>query len=70
MPQIDPGNEGRLGSPIVGYASDGYPVDGSYAFEIQGDGSQTVVQMTSSYGLLEDNGVDEPCESSILMQTA
>lgn len=60
MPQIDPSNEGSLGSPIVGYASDGYPVIGPYAYEIQDDDSQIVVQMTSSYGLLEDNGVDEP----------
>lgn len=60
MPQIDPGNEGSMGSPIVGYASDGYPVVGPYAYETQDDGSQAVVQMTSSYGLLEDNGADEP----------
>lgn len=60
MPQIDPGNEGSQGSPIVGFASDGYPVVGPYAYEVQDDGSRIVVAMTSSYGLLEDNGVDEP----------
>ncbi len=60
IPQVDPENEGSVGSPIVGFASDGYPVVGPYAYEIQADGTQTVVQMSSSYGLLEDNGVDEP----------
>lgn len=58
MPQIDPDNEGSLGSPIVGYASDGYPVVGPYVYET--DDAEVVLQMTSSYGLLEDNGIDEP----------
>ncbi len=60
MEQIDPGNEGSMGSPIVGYAFDGYAVVGPYAYVEEGDGSLSVMQMTSSYGLLEDNGVDEP----------
>lgn len=60
MEQLDPGNDGSMGSPIVGYAFDGFAVIGPYAYEEQGDGTLDVVQMTSSYGLLEDNGVDEP----------
>lgn len=60
MDQLDPGNDGDMGSPIVGFAFDGFPVVGPYAYEEQNDGSLDVVAMTSSYGLLEDNGVDEP----------
>lgn len=47
--QIDPGNNGTSGSPVVGFAFDGYPIVGPYAYEEQPDGSLQAVQMTSSY---------------------
>ena len=52
LDQIDPGNEGTLGSPIVGFAFDGYPVVGPFAYA---DDSMTrVVQMISSFGVYGD----------------
>ena len=52
--QIDPGNTGAKGSPIIGFAYDGYAIVGPYAYEEQGDGSLVPIQMTSSYGLISD----------------
>lgn len=60
LDQIDPGNAGQQGSPIVGYAFDGYAVVGPYAYEEQSDGSLSSIQMTSSYGLEDNRGVDGP----------
>lgn len=60
MEQIDPDNSGDMGSPIVGYAFDGYAVVGPFAYEEQSDGSLVAVQMTSSYGLEDNRGDDGP----------
>ncbi|MEM6654534.1 MAG: YHYH protein [Planctomycetota bacterium] len=66
LDQIDPDNTGAMGSPIVGYAFDGYPIVGPYAYEPQPDGSLLAVPMTSSYGLrtervsLSDNANGNP----------
>ncbi|MEM9657270.1 MAG: YHYH protein [Planctomycetota bacterium] len=60
MEQIDPENNGAMGSPIVGYAFDGYAVVGPYAYVEEEDGSLSVMQMTSSYGLQDNRGVDGP----------
>lgn len=52
--QLDPGNDGTKGSPIIGYVYDGYAIVGPYAYEEQTDGALLAVQMTSSYGLVDD----------------
>eukprot|EP00752_Nemacystus_decipiens_P015969 g14274.t1 len=52
--QLDPGNDGTKGSPIIGYVYDGYAIVGPYAYEEQSDGSLVAIQMTSSYGLVDD----------------
>lgn len=49
--QIDSGNNGVMGSPVVGFAFDGYPIVGPYAYEEQTDGSLQAVPMTSSYAV-------------------
>lgn len=46
--QVDPGNSGLTGSPILGFAFDGYAIVGPYAYDEQ---TQSVVQMSSSYGV-------------------
>lgn len=51
--QLDPGNEGTKGSPIIGFVYDGYAIVGPYVYEEQSDGSLLAVQMTSSYGLID-----------------
>ena len=43
-------NDKGIHSPILGYAFDGYPIYGAYAFANE-DGSGGIVQMTSSYHL-------------------
>lgn len=60
LEQIDPDNNGDMGSVIVGYAFDGYAVVGPFAYEELEDGTLDVVQMTSSYGLEDNRGVDGP----------
>lgn len=52
LDQIDPGNNGDSGSPIIGFAFDGYPVVGPFAFE--DESMTTTVQMKSSYGVFDD----------------
>ena len=49
-----------MGSPVVGYAFDGYAVVGPYAYVEEEDGSLSVMQMTSSYGLEDNRGDDGP----------
>lgn len=52
LEQIDPGNEGEMGSPIVGFAFDGYPVVGPFAYA---DETMTsAIQMQSSYGVYDN----------------
>ena len=51
LEQIDAGNDGTLGSPVIGYAFDGYAVVGPYAYQTLTDGAVEAVQMTSGYGL-------------------
>jgi len=52
LDQIDPGNNGSMGSPIIGFAFDGYPVVGPFAYA--DDSLATTVQMASSYGVYAD----------------
>jgi len=52
LDQIDPGNVGGMGSPIIGFAFDGYPVVGPFAYA--DDSLTSAVQMLSSYGVYED----------------
>lgn len=58
--QIDPDNDGSMGSPVYGYAFDGYAVVGPYTYTEDADGLLTVTQMTSSYGLEDNRGDDGP----------
>lgn len=51
--QIDPDNDGSMGSPVFGFAFDGYPIVGPYAYEEQPGGAMAVVQMTSSYAVAD-----------------
>ncbi len=61
--QIDPNNNGESHSPIIGYAFDGYPIYGPYAYANGTDASDGFQQMTSSYQLIDARPSDGPAES-------
>lgn len=60
--QLDPGNSGQQHSPVIGYAFDGYPIYGPYAYANGVDDTAGFQQMTSSYQLISSRPVDGPSE--------
>ena len=58
--QLDPDNNGDRHSPIIGYAFDGFPIYGQYAYANGVDDSAGFRQMTSSYQLRDGRPADGP----------
>lgn len=61
--QLDPNNTGQHHSPIIGYAFDGFPIYGPYAYANGVDDSEGIRQMTSSYQLIDSRPDDGPSEA-------
>lgn len=61
--QIDPGNNGDRHSPVIGFAFDGFPIYGPHAYANGVDDTDGIMQMTSSYQLIESRPADGPSES-------
>lgn len=61
--QLDAGNSGQRHSPVLGFAFDGYPIYGPYAYANGTDDADGFQQMTSSYALIDGRPVDGPSEA-------
>lgn len=61
--QLDAGNSGQRHSPVLGFAFDGYPIYGPYAYANGTDDTTGFRQMTSSYALIGGRPVDGPSEA-------
>ncbi len=62
--QLDPGNDGNRHSSLLGFAFDGFPIYGQYAYANRVDDSAGFEQMTSSYQLIESRPANGPSEAS------
>jgi hypothetical protein len=61
--QVDADNNGTRHSPVIGFAFDGYPIYGPYAYANGSDDSDGFQQMTSSYQLIDSRPSDGPSEA-------
>lgn len=60
--QLDSGNIGQRHSPILGFAFDGFPIYGPYAYANGADDSTGYQQMTSSYQLIAERPANGPSQ--------